>query len=150
MSKLKIPHDAFVFVGDGRRALFLRNEGNELHLNLKTERVFEDINPPTHAQGSERPGRVSKALNSGQRSTVEPVDWHHIEEHRFAGTVAAAMERVMRERKAPALVVVAPPKTLGDLRGAFHPDVRSRVIAEIHKDLTRHPVDDIEKHLNDA
>src|SRR5512136_2282802 len=125
MSKLKIPHDAFVLVGDGRKALFLRNEGDEKFPNLKTERLFEDENPPTHEQGSERPGRVSKALGSGQRSAVEPVDWHQIEEHRFAKKVAAAMEQVVRTRKAPALVVVAPPRTLAELRGAFHRDVQA-------------------------
>ena len=27
MNKLRIPHHAFVFVGDGRKALFLRSEG---------------------------------------------------------------------------------------------------------------------------
>jgi len=147
MSRLKIPHNAFVFVGDGRKALFLRNEGDEKYPNLKTEGVFEDINPSTHEQGSDQPGRVSKAFDSGRRSAVEPADWHHIEEHRFAGMVATAMEKVVRERKVPALVVVAPPKTLADLRGAFHADVRSRIIAEINKDLTRHPLGDIEKHL---
>lgn len=125
-------------------------EGDELYLNLKTESVFEDVNPPTRAQGSERPGRVSKAFSSGQRSAVEAVDWHHIEEHRFAGMVAAALEKVVRERKVPALVVVAPPRTLGELREAFHADIRSCIIAEINKDLTRHSVDDIEKHLTAA
>jgi protein required for attachment to host cells len=150
MSRLKIPHDAFVFVGDGRKALFLRNEGDEKYPNLKTERVFEDVNPSTHEQGSERPGRVSKAFDSGQRSAVEPVDWHHIEQHRFARQVAAAMEDIVRTRKVPALIVVAPPRTLADLRTAFHADVRSRIIAEINKDLTRHPVGDIERHLTAA
>jgi protein required for attachment to host cells len=145
---LKIPHDAFVFVGDGRKALFLRNEGDEKHLNLKTEKVFEDDNPSTHEQGSERPGRVSKAQNSGQRSAVQPVDWHDIEEHRFARQVAAKMEQVVRQRKAPALVIVAPPKTLADLRAAIHSDVQALVIAEINKDLTKHPVGEIEKHLS--
>jgi len=29
MNKLKIPHHALVFVGDGRKALFLRNDGDE-------------------------------------------------------------------------------------------------------------------------
>ena len=147
MSKLKIPHNAFVFVGDGRKALFLRNEGDEVYPNLKTERVFQDVNPPTHEQGSERPGHLSKAMDSGRRSAVEPADWHDIEEHRFAKKVAAAMEEVVRARKVPALVVVAPPRTLADLRSAFHTDVQSRIIAEINKDLTRHPVGDIEKHL---
>ena len=147
MSKLKIPHNAFVLVGDGRKALFLRNEGDEKFPNLKIENVFEDYNPLNHEQGTERPGRISKALDSGQRSAVEPVDWHHIEEHRFAKKVAAAIEWVVRARKAPALVVVAPPKTLADLRSAFHADIKARVIAEINKDLTRHPVGDLERYL---
>ena len=150
MTKLKIPHDAFVFVGDGRKALFLRNEGDEKYPNLKTERVFEDVNPLTHEQGSERPGRLSKSFDSGQRSAVEPVDWHHLEEHRFARQVAAAMEEIMWSRKVPALIVVAPPRTLADLRTAFHADVRARIVAEINKDLTKHPVGDIEKHLTAA
>jgi protein required for attachment to host cells len=150
MTTLKIPHNAFAFVGDGRKALFLRNEGDEKFPNLKTENVFEDENPLTHEQGSERPGRLSKAIDSGQRSAVEPVDWHQIEEHRFAKKVATAMERVVRSRKVPALVVVAPPKTLADLRLAFHADVQARIIAEVNKDLTKHPVGDIERHLTDA
>ena len=150
MSRLKIPQNAFVFVGDGRKALFLRNEGDEKFPNLKTEGVFDDANPPTHEQGSDRPGRVSKTRDSGQRSAVEPVDWHQIEEHRFARRVAAAMEEVVRTRNAPALVVVAPPKTLADLRHAFHADVHGRVIAEINKDLTKHPVGEIERHLTAA
>ena len=150
MSRLKIPHNAFVLIGDGRKALFLRNEGDEKFPNLRTENVFEDDNPLTHDQGSERPGRVSKALDSGQRSAVEPVDWHHIEEHRFATNVATAMEKVVRTRRVPALVVVAPPKTLADLRNAFHADVQARIIAEINKDLTKHPISEIEKHLTGA
>jgi protein required for attachment to host cells len=56
----------------------------------------------------------------------------------------------VRARDVPALVVVAPPKTLADLRSAFHADVKSRVIAEINKDLTRHPVGEIERHLTAA
>jgi protein required for attachment to host cells len=57
MAKVNIPHNAYVFVGDGRKALVLRNEGDEKFLDLKTERVFNDTNPPTHEQGTDRPGR---------------------------------------------------------------------------------------------
>lgn len=148
MNKLKIPHDAFVFVGDGRKAIFLRNEGDEKFPNLKTEKVIEDDdNPPTHEQGTDKPGAFGKAMGSGRRSAVEPADWHDLNEHRFARTVAGAIEQVMRERKVPALVIVAPPRTLADLRNALHADVAARVIAEVNKDLTRHPVNEIEKHL---
>jgi protein required for attachment to host cells len=148
-TKLKIPHDAYVFVGDGRKALFLRNDGDEKFLFLKTEQVFTDVNPPTHDQGTERPGRT-KSAGTTQRSAVEPTDWHHIEEHQFAGRVAEALEKIVRERHVKALVVIAPPRTLADLRHAFHADVKARVIAEFNKDLTKMPLIEIEQHLQAA
>jgi protein required for attachment to host cells len=147
MNKLNIPHDAFVFVGDGRKALFLRNASDEKFPNFWTERVFVDDNPSTHEQGSDRPGRAFKRAGTNVRSGVEETDWHELEQHRFAQRVAAAMERLVRERNAKALVVVAPPRTLADLRHAFHADVKRRIIAEVDKELTKHPVHEIEKHL---
>jgi protein required for attachment to host cells len=147
MSKPEIPHDAFVFIGDGRKALFMRNAGDEKSPNFLTERVFIDDNPPTHEQGSDRPGRAFKRAGTNLRSGVGDTDWHELEEHRFAQRVAAAMEGLVRQRKVKALVVVAPPRTLADLRSAFHSDVKKRIIAEINKDLTKHPVLEIEKHL---
>jgi protein required for attachment to host cells len=78
---------------------------------------------------------------------VEQTDWHHIEEHRFTQRVAAALEHVVRTRDVPALVIVAPPRTLADLRRAFHADVKKRIVAEVGKDLTKHPVGEIETHI---
>jgi protein required for attachment to host cells len=144
---LAIPHDAFVFIGDGRKALFLRNAGDEKFLNLKTERVLVDDNPPTHEQGTDRPGRAFKRAGTNLRSGMDNTDWHELEEHRFAQRVAAALEQLVRTRNVRALVVVAPPRTLADLRLAFHADVKGRIIAEIDKDLTKHPVAEIENHL---
>jgi protein required for attachment to host cells len=144
---LKIPHNALVFVGDGRRALFLRNHGDTKFPNLRAERVFVDENPPSHEQGTERPGRVSKGSRTGGRSAVEPTDWHELEEHHFVRTVAVAMEGLIRASKVKELIVVAPPRTLAELRLAFHPDVKSCIVAEINKDLTKHPIFEIEKHL---
>jgi protein required for attachment to host cells len=142
----RIPHNAFIFVGDGRKALFLRNEGDAQFLNLKTEQVFTDHNPATHEQGSDRPGRAFSSMGPG-RSSVTQTDWHKLEEHRFAVDVAAALERILRERKVEHLVVVAPPRTLADLRKAFRPEVKKKIIAEIDKDLTKHPIDQSEKQL---
>jgi protein required for attachment to host cells len=147
VTKLHIPHNAFIFVGDGRKALFLRNDGDEKFPNLKTERVFVDDNPPTREQGTDRPGRAFKRAGTNLRSGVETTDWHQLEEHRFAQRVAAAMEQLVRARNVKALIVAAPPRTLADLRHAFHTDVKSRIVAEINKDLTKHPVSEIEKHL---
>ena len=147
MTKLSIPHDGFVFVGDGRKALFLRNEGDEKFPNLKVERVLTQDNPATHEQGSDRPGHASKGSGTNRRSGMEQTDWHDLEEHKFARDVAGALEGVVRSNGVKALIVVAPARTLADLRRAFHDDVKKKIIAEIDKDLTKHPVYEIEKHL---
>lgn len=147
MTKLSIPHDALVFVGDGHRALFLRNSGDEKFPNLITERVFTDENPPTHEQGSDRPGRGFKRAATNRRAGMEETDWHELEKHRFADRVASAVAQLVHANKAKTIIVVAPPRTLAELRHVFHADVKRRIIAEVDKDLTKHPVWDIEKHL---
>jgi protein required for attachment to host cells len=142
-----LPHDAWVFIGDGRKALFLRNAGDAKYPDLRVERVFAEENPPTHEQGTDRPGRGMESGGTHRHSTVEQTDWHHLEEHRFVARVAKALEDAVRQGHVPAIVVAAPPKTLADLRKAFHPDVAARIVAEVGKDLTNQPVDDIQKHL---
>jgi protein required for attachment to host cells len=146
-SGLSVPHDAIIFVGDGQKALFLRNGGDEKFPNLIAERVFVDHNPLTHEQGTDRPGRVFKRAATNRRSGVAATDWHEIEKHHFGRRVAAAMEELVRAKKVKAIIIVAPPRTLADLRRAFHTDVSSKIVAEIGKDLTKHPTADIEKHL---
>lgn len=56
-------------------------------------------------------------------------------------------KKLVKERKVEAVVVAAPARTLADLRGAFHADVKSKIVAEIDKDLTNHPIGEIERHL---
>jgi protein required for attachment to host cells len=43
------------------------------------------------------------------------------------------------------LIIVAPPKILGQLRQAFHAEVIDRIATEIPKELTSHPVSEIGK-----
>jgi len=143
----KLPHDALVFIGDGRKALFLRNAGDERYLDLRAERVFAEDNPPTHEQGADRPGRTFASAHTHRRGAVQQTDWHHLEEHRFAERVAKALEEVVRKNSVPAILIAAPPKTLAELRKAFHPDVKAKIVGELDKDLTHHPVNEIETHL---
>ena len=67
LPKHAIPHGAFIFVGDGRKALFLRNEGDEKFAKFVTERVLVDErNPRTHDQGTDEPGRGFAACQHEQ------------------------------------------------------------------------------------
>jgi protein required for attachment to host cells len=147
---LRIPHEAWILVGDGEKALVLRNEGDEDYPDLRTLNVFAHENPPTHEQGTDRPGRMpdnSGPLGSGQRSALQDADWHTLAKHQFAREVAHRLYAAAHAGKFDKLVVVAPPLVLGDLRKTWHPEVAGRVIAEIDKTLTNHPIGKIEKVL---
>lgn len=144
----KLPHDALVFICDGRKALLLRNVGDAQFLDLRKEQVFADENPPSHDQGTDRPGRAFAAAASTHRSSVAQTDWHDLEEHRFVKRVAAALAALVRSRNVPAVLVAAPPRALADLRRSLSAEVKAKIVAEIDKDLTRHPLGEIEKLLH--
>ncbi|WP_414473902.1 host attachment protein [Microvirga sp. M2] len=143
--KLEIPRDACVLVGDGRKALLIRNEGDALHPNLQLERLLEaPDNPPTHLQGTDRPPR---AVISGRRSAIEQTDWHELAEAQFAKDTVVALEEVCSRRNVAAIVIVAPPRSLAYIRKALPEALHRLVIMEINKDLTKIPVYEIERHL---
>lgn len=149
MIHIDLPHDAWILVGDGRKAIVLRNEGDQVYPNLQTVDVFETGPvPPTADLGTDRPGRV--ILRDGRRSGVRQTDWHDLAEHRFAAEVAHALEARLAQGHFAALVVIAPARTLADLRHAFPAALRHKVIAEVDKDLTKHPLHEIERLLFSA
>ena len=78
-----VPHNTLVLVGDGQKALFLRNRGSALDVDLIVEQILEQDNPATREQGTDRPGR-STASPAVARRAMEEVDWHHIAKERFA------------------------------------------------------------------
>jgi len=142
--ELRVPHNALVLVGDGQKALFLRNRGNPRRVSLVVEEIFERDNPPTRAQGADRPGRASASVGV-RRSALEEADWHLIAKERFATELSEALYRHAHAKRFDKLVIIAPPKILGDLRKAFHAEVTARIAAELPKELTSHPVAEIER-----
>jgi protein required for attachment to host cells len=147
MNAILLPHDAWVLVGDGRKALVLRNEGDARFPNLKTTSVLDQGRvPPTAALGTDKPGRTFQSAD-GRRAGVDQTDWHELAEHRFAGEVAQALDARHTAGEIGALVVVAPPRTLAELRRSFSDGLRAKIIAEVDKDLTNHPVYEIERLL---
>jgi len=142
-----IPNDTLVLVGDGRKAMFLRNKGGAGHPDLFAERIMEQDNPSTREQGTDRPGRYEGPAGA-PRSAVEQTDWHQQAEDRFAAQVAQVLYKKAHEHDFERLIVVAAPRTLGTMRRAFRKEVAQKVSAEIPKDLTSHTPADIGRLLN--
>lgn len=147
MQEIWIAHDTWILVGDGRKALVLRNDGTPQKPSLNVIDVLKDgDNPRTSAQGADRPGRVMQS-NLGVRSSVEQTDWHEIAEERFAASVASKLNTAALENRFEKLILVAPPSSLAALRKNLDAKATQRIVAEIDKDLTKHPVAEIARLL---
>lgn len=139
-----IRNKALVLVADGKRYLLLRNAGTLDKPVLMFEGGGEQENPSTHEQGSDGPGRTSSGNGHGSgRSAMEQTDFHQLEEDRFAADIAQMLGRLAEANDFAELIVVAPPRTLAEMRKKFDRKVADKVVAEVAKDLTKHPVDEI-------
>jgi protein required for attachment to host cells len=148
---MHVPHNAFVVVADGRKMLFLRNEGDEVYPNLQLERKREQDNPKDSEQATDLAGNASSTRTPGANWTsggsFENTDFHQLEEDRFAAETADLLRTRALNNDFESLIIVAPPKTLGELRKNYHKEVENRLAGEIAKDLTGHTLPEIEKAL---
>jgi protein required for attachment to host cells len=164
-----VPNNAVVLVADGRKMLFLRNEGDAAAPNLKVEHAEERPNPANRDQKTDAaggasstqtgPGAPAVAQNGSMhargggaqfapaRGTFEETDFHQQEEDRFAADTAALLKKRALTNDYETLIIIAPPRTLGELRKHYHKEVSSRLAGELGKDLTGHSIPDIEKAL---
>jgi len=143
---MKIDHDALVMVVDGGKMLLFRNHGDAAYPHLEVEEALELYNPPDQEQASDAPGRTQASAGTA-RSAMEQTDFHELEEMHFA---VDAMERLNDRALAnnfESLIIVAPPRTLGTLRKHYRKELKTRLTAEVPKDLSGHPVADIEDIL---
>lgn len=150
---MEIPHDAMVVVADGRKMLLFRNQGDEKFPKLEVVTHEEQNVPAREDMATDEPGTTfSGSKGSGRsnagasnRSGYEETDFHQLEEDRFAAETAEMLKMRALRNEFSQLIVVAPPKALGELRKHYHKEVEARLIGEIAKDFANRPTDEIEK-----
>jgi protein required for attachment to host cells len=79
-------------------------------------------------------------------SSANPAD-HQQDEDAFAAGVADLLNKQTMSGGMSHLVVIAAPRTLGELRKHYHRTLEAKLVGEIAKDLTGHSVADIEKAI---
>ena len=146
MANVILKHGLWVMVADGEKALFLKNEGDTKYPDFQLVREMQQDNPPTREQGTDRPGRYNGGP-SAQRSAVADTDWHRVGKERFAEEIADRLYKMAHNGDFKEIVLVAPPVVLGEMRKKLHKEVEDKVVSEIAKTLTGHPVHEIEKIL---
>lgn len=144
-----LPPKAWVLVADSEKALFLVNRGDGQDMNLDVLRKDEQDNPQAQDWAANRPGRFNDGPGA-QRSSVDDTDWHELEKERFAKDLADRLYKHAHKGDFDALAIVASRVVLSALRDEMHSEVANKVILDVPKVLTNHPLDEIEAALSNA
>ena len=112
MSKLRIRNGDWALVVDGRKALFLQNRGDGVHLGIVTREVREHPDLPNYELHTDRPGKVQQSATSSH-SAIELTDRHDEAKRVFIAEVADELDRLATSDKFCSFVVIAPPPALG-------------------------------------
>lgn len=134
---MKFPKSATIAVTDGRTLRLFRNEGDEGNLSLQ-ELPTSKLHP--HDKGS------------GQRHRSSPAnpDARGLDEDSHASAAADLLNQQVLGGAIQHLYVVAPPRTLGELRKHYHSKLRDALIGEMPHEHTHDSPDALEKALSKA
>ena len=135
---------ALVLVTDGRKTLLFRNHGDVNQIDLRTEAHDERADAKDSDMKTDSAGSNQQSGGYG-RPSYEETDFHQQAEDLWAKHAAEDINRRALTNDFEALAIIAPPKTLGELRKQLHKEAARRVVIEIPKEMTGHTIADIEK-----
>jgi protein required for attachment to host cells len=123
-----LPKGTIVAVADGEKFSLFSNTGDEAGptLTAMAEPDIENVNTGAGASNQNE----SQAAEDG-----------------FAGGIAGLLNKRVLDGEISDLIIIAAPRTLGELRKSYHKKLSEVLRGEISKDLTGHGVHDIEKAI---
>ena len=132
---MKLPVKSHVAVVDGETFLLFCNKGQPFEPKLR-----KDASPSLDVTN----------FSAGVKHQDDVGHRHGRTDLNELGHAAAAAEWLNAKAIANDLsdvLVIADPKSLGEMRQHYHPELKKRVVGEIDKTLTSAPVEQIEKAI---
>jgi protein required for attachment to host cells len=140
----------WILLADGARARVIEQDRKERDFKPAFEQEFFGQKAQSKEIASDRPGRSFDRAGQGRHAMEPPTDPQRHAKFAFAGDLAKYLQKAAGEERFGRLVLIAAPKTLGDLRELLPDVVRKRISAELDKDLTKVPTKDLAHHLDPA
>ena len=132
---MKLPHKAHVAIVDGTNFTLMRNAGQPFEPKL---------------EGAERPELEATNYSAGvkqQDDTSQKSNNNDLEERAHGAAAAAWLNAKVIANEIDSLLVIADPKTLGEMRRHYHGELEKRLVGEIAKTMTGEPTAKIEKAI---
>lgn len=138
----------WILIADGAKARVLEQDRHSRTFKPAFEQEYFGSTARSKEIASDRPGRSFDSGGQGRHAMEPPSDPQRHAELSFAREVAHRLEDAANRHRFDRLLVVAAPRTLGDLRDFLPNMVRERIVKELDKDLTNVPLADLGRHLN--
>jgi protein required for attachment to host cells len=117
------------------RIFSLRTGRDGRELSPAMPSLLSTLGRRSQDERSDKPGRSFASVGT-VRHAIEPKhDYHKLAKHDFARTVAALVEKGLAARQFNRLVLVAPRRTLGELRALMSKRIKQRIQREVAKDF---------------
>ncbi|MDQ2069096.1 host attachment protein [Natronospira bacteriovora] len=145
--KVEMPK-TWVIVADASRARFLDFRGHvsgleEIHdmVNPEGRMRNQDLVTDKHGTTNDRKGFASPQMGDNAEAA-------HQVERAFATEVARTLGKMASENAVQSLILVAPPRFLGELRQRLDKKTSALVKQELNKDISTLSPDEIKAHLD--
>jgi protein required for attachment to host cells len=140
----------WVLVADSSRARIIRSP----ELRAKDDRhladlVLESEHKPAREIMADKPGRSIASVGARRSAMEYRSDPVRLQTEQFAGAIADQLERRRAAGEFDRIVVVAEPRTLGAIRRKLPQQLAATVAAEVAKDLTKLPPDELRAAIVD-
>ncbi len=135
---MKLPHKAHVAIVDGKNFTVMRNSG----------KLFEP-----KLEGAQKPDLEATNFSAGVRhqdDLGQRTGATDLNELAHGAAAAKWLNTKAISGELTDVLVIADPKTLGEMRRHYHSELEKRLIGEIDKTVTGEPVSQIEKLIASA
>jgi protein required for attachment to host cells len=139
-----------ILVADSSRAHAVVRSGHEASLEAVEGLDLKIAHPHGRDLLTDRPGKIQES-HGLSRHAIEPhTDPVREAERRFANRVVHGLDRRFDHGEFDNLILIAGPRTLGDLRDFLPKRLAAILKAELARDLTHLTNADLKQHLDDA
>ncbi len=137
----------WVLVADSQHCRLLEQQTSHSPWQELGDEKQTAVNPRSHEQGTERPGRVYESVGSARHAISPRHDLHEAGKTAFAERLCEKLEEAANAGRYQRLVVVSPPAFLGRIRAALGDAARDRLCGTLSLDLSHATIPDIVRHL---
>ena len=135
---MKLPHKAHVAIVDGKNFTVMRNAGQIFEPKLEDAQK-PDLSASNYSAGVKHQDDIGQ-----ERGRTD------LEELAHGAAAAEWLNAKAIANEIGELLIIADPKTLGEMRRHYHSELEKRLVGEIDKTMTGEPIDRIEKAIVSA